>query len=299
MVSPFVSFITYSVLDGCRLIVTHERRHFEQARRVAGSRDSRHEPAPPHRGRRERRDDQDRGQDDRGEPGLPGRAVDRRARPADVDHHERAPQDGGDVDRKAEAPEREQPRRPPRRRAIPAGAGATAAALTIRYARLAHSTAIIVTSSTSFGRLMLATRIGARRDADQTTGSDRRLRNAARPRPGRRENGSSRRAPSRTPGGRRRHGPPARRRRWQQTTSHEQHAAERAAQRGGHDRRQSAVDAAEPGAARSGAAISAPIRSREAEHAGRAERLKNRARRVAPRIRRFLRQRSRRCRSRT
>jgi hypothetical protein len=34
MTSPFVSFITYSVLDGCRLIVTHERRHFEQARRV-------------------------------------------------------------------------------------------------------------------------------------------------------------------------------------------------------------------------------------------------------------------------
>jgi hypothetical protein len=34
MVSPFVAFITYSVLDGCRLIVTHERRHFEQARRV-------------------------------------------------------------------------------------------------------------------------------------------------------------------------------------------------------------------------------------------------------------------------
>jgi DinB superfamily len=34
MASPFVSFITYSVLDGCRLIVTHERRHFEQARRV-------------------------------------------------------------------------------------------------------------------------------------------------------------------------------------------------------------------------------------------------------------------------
>ena len=34
MVSPFVSFITYSVIDGCRLIVTHERRHFEQARRV-------------------------------------------------------------------------------------------------------------------------------------------------------------------------------------------------------------------------------------------------------------------------
>lgn len=34
MTSPFVSFITYSVLDGCRIIVTHERRHFEQARRV-------------------------------------------------------------------------------------------------------------------------------------------------------------------------------------------------------------------------------------------------------------------------
>lgn len=34
MVSPFVSYITYSVLDGCRLIVAHERRHFEQARRV-------------------------------------------------------------------------------------------------------------------------------------------------------------------------------------------------------------------------------------------------------------------------
>lgn len=34
MVSPFAWFITYSVLDGCRLIATHERRHFEQARRV-------------------------------------------------------------------------------------------------------------------------------------------------------------------------------------------------------------------------------------------------------------------------
>ena len=34
MVSPFVSFLTYSVLDGCRLIATHQRRHFEQARRV-------------------------------------------------------------------------------------------------------------------------------------------------------------------------------------------------------------------------------------------------------------------------
>jgi hypothetical protein len=34
MVSPFAAFITYSVLDGCRLIVAHARRHFEQARRV-------------------------------------------------------------------------------------------------------------------------------------------------------------------------------------------------------------------------------------------------------------------------
>lgn len=34
MVSPFVSFITYSVLDGCRLIVAPERRHVERARRV-------------------------------------------------------------------------------------------------------------------------------------------------------------------------------------------------------------------------------------------------------------------------
>jgi hypothetical protein len=34
MVSPFASFITYSVLDGCRIIVAHQRRHFEQARRV-------------------------------------------------------------------------------------------------------------------------------------------------------------------------------------------------------------------------------------------------------------------------
>lgn len=34
MVSPFVRFITYSVLDGCRIVVAHERRHFAQARRV-------------------------------------------------------------------------------------------------------------------------------------------------------------------------------------------------------------------------------------------------------------------------
>lgn len=34
MVSPFVAFITYSVLDGCRIVVAHQRRHLEQARRV-------------------------------------------------------------------------------------------------------------------------------------------------------------------------------------------------------------------------------------------------------------------------
>ena len=34
LVSPFVGFVTYSVLDGLRLIVAHDRRHFEQARRV-------------------------------------------------------------------------------------------------------------------------------------------------------------------------------------------------------------------------------------------------------------------------
>ena len=44
MASPFVRFITYSVLDGCRLMVTHERRHFEQARRVS------QEPGFPHLG---------------------------------------------------------------------------------------------------------------------------------------------------------------------------------------------------------------------------------------------------------
>ena len=34
MTSPFASFITYSVLDGWRLVFAHDRRHFEQARRV-------------------------------------------------------------------------------------------------------------------------------------------------------------------------------------------------------------------------------------------------------------------------
>ena len=34
MVSPFVEQVTYSVLDGYRLIAAHQRRHFEQASRV-------------------------------------------------------------------------------------------------------------------------------------------------------------------------------------------------------------------------------------------------------------------------
>jgi hypothetical protein len=34
MTSPFIRVVTYSVLDGCRLIVVHDWRHIEQARRV-------------------------------------------------------------------------------------------------------------------------------------------------------------------------------------------------------------------------------------------------------------------------
>lgn len=34
MTSPFIRVITYSVLDGCRLMAAHDRRHVEQARRV-------------------------------------------------------------------------------------------------------------------------------------------------------------------------------------------------------------------------------------------------------------------------
>ena len=34
MTSPFIKVITYSVLDGWRLVVAHDRRHVEQARRV-------------------------------------------------------------------------------------------------------------------------------------------------------------------------------------------------------------------------------------------------------------------------
>jgi hypothetical protein len=34
MTSPFIRVVTYSVLDGWRLVVAHDRRHFEQARRI-------------------------------------------------------------------------------------------------------------------------------------------------------------------------------------------------------------------------------------------------------------------------
>lgn len=34
MISPFVSFVAYSVLDAYRVIAAHQRRHFEQAQRV-------------------------------------------------------------------------------------------------------------------------------------------------------------------------------------------------------------------------------------------------------------------------
>jgi hypothetical protein len=38
MISPFIGHVTYSVLNGCRLVVAHDRRHFEQARRVMAER---------------------------------------------------------------------------------------------------------------------------------------------------------------------------------------------------------------------------------------------------------------------
>lgn len=37
MTSPFIRVITYSVMDGLRLMVAHDRRHFEQARHVMQS----------------------------------------------------------------------------------------------------------------------------------------------------------------------------------------------------------------------------------------------------------------------
>ena len=39
MTSPFASFVPYSVLDGLRLMVAHDHRHMEQARRVMQSPD--------------------------------------------------------------------------------------------------------------------------------------------------------------------------------------------------------------------------------------------------------------------
>jgi hypothetical protein len=33
--SPVASFVTYSLMDAYRIIVVHERRHFQQAQRVA------------------------------------------------------------------------------------------------------------------------------------------------------------------------------------------------------------------------------------------------------------------------
>jgi hypothetical protein len=32
--SPVASFVTYSLLDGYKIIVAHEQRHFAQAKRV-------------------------------------------------------------------------------------------------------------------------------------------------------------------------------------------------------------------------------------------------------------------------
>lgn len=37
MTSPFIRLVTYSVLDGWRLVFAHDRRHVEQARRVTQS----------------------------------------------------------------------------------------------------------------------------------------------------------------------------------------------------------------------------------------------------------------------
>jgi hypothetical protein len=37
MTSPFIRIVAYSVLDGWRLVLAHDRRHFEQARRVTQS----------------------------------------------------------------------------------------------------------------------------------------------------------------------------------------------------------------------------------------------------------------------
>jgi hypothetical protein len=50
MASPFVAVVIYNVLDGCRLLLAHDRRHFEQARRVTlspGFPDDRTVASPP------------------------------------------------------------------------------------------------------------------------------------------------------------------------------------------------------------------------------------------------------------
>ena len=46
MVSPFIGFIAYSVADGARLLVAHDHRHFEQARRVLSASDFPRSPRP-------------------------------------------------------------------------------------------------------------------------------------------------------------------------------------------------------------------------------------------------------------
>lgn len=37
VISPVAAIVTYSALDGCRIVVAHEHNHFEQARRVLDS----------------------------------------------------------------------------------------------------------------------------------------------------------------------------------------------------------------------------------------------------------------------
>jgi hypothetical protein len=37
MTSPYVDVVTYSVLDACRILIAHDRRHFEQARQAMAS----------------------------------------------------------------------------------------------------------------------------------------------------------------------------------------------------------------------------------------------------------------------
>ena len=35
--SPYIDVVTYSVLDACRILIAHDRRHFEQARQAMAS----------------------------------------------------------------------------------------------------------------------------------------------------------------------------------------------------------------------------------------------------------------------